>query len=481
MEIEPKENTDLLGINKNNVLNIGTDTSPKRHEDLQGPPDGGFRAYLIVLGSFLTNGLLFGVINSYSVIYTVLQNRLENENVPNSESKASLVGALTMGTTFFLSPLSGLLTAFLGLRATALLGGSIATAGLLLSSFVVNEVNALYFTYGLMYGLGASLAYTPSLAILGHYFKKYLGLVNGIVTIGSSVFTVIMPSLLEYIIKYHGLEWMFRVLAFFTVGIMLCSLLFKPTPLMIIQTPSHKHESVKSLLKTIVTVQIWKNSKYRLWALSMPVALFGYFVPYVHIKKFIEETFTDVNDNLPLQCLAITSGLGRLTFGFLADKRGINRILLQQISFYVIGALTIILPFVKSFTLLVVISLGMGLFDGAFIALIGPIAFELCGATHAAQAIGCMLGLAAPPLSVGPPIAGYIRSITKSYKIPFVLAGISPLVGATVMFSVHYQRRNSSRPESNANGHTYSPPIDTETLPTSISSSNGKINHQTAL
>ncbi|KPI94149.1 Monocarboxylate transporter 10 [Papilio xuthus] len=103
----------------------------------------------------------------------------------------------------------------------------------------------------------------------------------------------------------------------------------------------------------------------------------------------------------------------------------------------------------------------MGLFDGAFIALIGPIAFELCGATHAAQAIGCMLGLAAPPLSVGPPIAGYIRSITKSYKIPFVLAGISPLVGATVMFSVHYQRRNSSRPESNANGHTYSPPIDT--------------------
>ncbi|KPI94150.1 Monocarboxylate transporter 10 [Papilio xuthus] len=238
-----------------------------------------------------------------------------------------------MGTTFFLSPLSGLLTAFLGLRATALLGGSIATAGLLLSSFVVNEVNALYFTYGLMYGLGASLAYTPSLAILGHYFKKYLGLVNGIVTIGSSVFTVIMPSLLEYIIKYHGLEWMFRVLAFFTVGIMLCSLLFKPTPLMIIQTPSHKHESVKSLLKTIVTVQIWKNSKYRLWALSMPVALFGYFVPYVHIKKFIEETFTDVNDNLPLQCLAITSGLGRLTFGFLADKRGINRILLQQISF----------------------------------------------------------------------------------------------------------------------------------------------------
>lgn len=358
-----------------------------------------------------------------------------------------------MGTTFFLSPLSGLLTGILGLRSTAILGGSIATTGLLLSSFVVDHVDALCFTYGLMYGLGASLAYTPSLAILGHYFKKYLGLVNGIVTIGSSVFTVIMPPLLEFMINEYGLEWMFRVLSVFTAGIILCGLLFKPTPLMIILKPTRKHDNFKSLIKTIVSVQIWKKKKYRLWALSMPIALFGYFVPYVHIKKFISENFTDVNDNLPLQCIAITSGLGRLSFGYLADKRGVNRILLQQISFYVIGTLTIFLPFVKSFSLLVAISLGMGLFDGAFIALIGPIAFELCGAAHAAQAIGCMLGLAAPPLSLGPPIAGYIRSVYDSYQLPFVLAGISPLIGATVMFSIHYQGRDSNIRETEANGH----------------------------
>ena len=40
-----------------------------------------------------------------------------------------------------------------------------------------------------MFGLGAALAYTPTLAILGHYFKRYLGLVSGVVTAGSSVFT----------------------------------------------------------------------------------------------------------------------------------------------------------------------------------------------------------------------------------------------------------------------------------------------------
>lgn len=355
-----------------------------------------------------------------------------------------------MGTTFILSPLSGVLTGILGMRLTAVLGGSIATTGLVISSFLTHNVDALYFTYGVMYGMGASFAYTPSLAILGHYFKKRLGLVNGIVTIGSSVFTVIMPPLMEYMLKYYGLAWLFRLLAVFAFGVALCGLLFKPSPLMTVK-PIKEYDSCKSLLKSTIKTEIWKNRKYKFWALSMPVALFGYFVPYVHIKKFIEETFSDVNSNLPLQCIAVTSGLGRLMFGFLADKPGMDRIMLQQISFYVIGTLTIILPFVKSFPLLVALSLGMGIFDGAFIALIGPIAFELCGPAFGAQAIGCMLGLAAPPLSIGPPVAGFLYGIQNNYTIPFVLAGTSPLIGASLMFAIRFQKCRRERPE--ANGH----------------------------
>lgn len=68
------------------------------------------------------------------------------------------------------------------------------------------QVEVLYITYGLLYGIGGSLAYTPSLAILGHYFKNYLGLVNGIVTAGSSVFTMLMPFLVSYLLRECGLD-----------------------------------------------------------------------------------------------------------------------------------------------------------------------------------------------------------------------------------------------------------------------------------
>ena len=49
-----------------------------------------------------------------------------------------------------------------------------------------------------------------------------------------------------------------------------------------------------------------------------------------------------------------------------------------------------------------------GIFDGCFITMLGPIAFDLCGAAGAGQAIGFLLALCSVPLTLGPPVAGYI-------------------------------------------------------------------------
>lgn len=106
-----------------------------------------------------------------------------------------------MGTTFFVSPVSGLLTDYIGIRQTTFFGGLLASGGMLLSSFFVDNYVILCITYGVMYGLGGALAYTPSLAVLGHYFKKYLGKVNGFVAAGSSTFTIVMPYAIDAFLK----------------------------------------------------------------------------------------------------------------------------------------------------------------------------------------------------------------------------------------------------------------------------------------
>ena len=40
----------------------------------------------------------------------------------------------------------------------------------------------------------------------GHYFKRRLGLANGIVTAGSSVFTIALSFINQFILETHGVS-----------------------------------------------------------------------------------------------------------------------------------------------------------------------------------------------------------------------------------------------------------------------------------
>ncbi|KAJ3665831.1 hypothetical protein Zmor_001300 [Zophobas morio] len=52
------------------------------------PPDGGTRAWLVMVGSFFCNGILFGVINSYSVLYAEFHDILKNKGSTNPSGEA---------------------------------------------------------------------------------------------------------------------------------------------------------------------------------------------------------------------------------------------------------------------------------------------------------------------------------------------------------------------------------------------------------
>ncbi|XP_063234234.1 monocarboxylate transporter 10 [Bacillus rossius redtenbacheri] len=399
-----------------------------RRQPAEPPPDGGTHAWLVAAASFLCNGLLFGVINTYSVVYVRLHERLVLQGVPDAASKASLVGSLSIGATFFLSSVAGVLSDSVGIRATTFLGGVLAAAGLFMSSFCTEQVECLYLTYGLMFGAGASLAYTPSLAILGHYFRRYLGLVNGLVTAGSSVFTVLMTFALDALLRSTSLEATFRATSALMTLILPCALLFIP-----------RHGTTPAGARGccgLLNVAIWRRPRYLVWALVVPVALFGYFVPYVHMVEFVKLKFPESDGKLLVMCIGVTSGVGRLIFGKIADIPKVNRIFLQQISFALIGVLTMLLAATERFSLLVVIALCMGVFDGCFVSLLGPIAFELCGAQGAAQAIGFLLAFCSVPLTAGPFFAGMIFDYTGSYTAPFLLAGAPPLLGSLALFAV---------------------------------------------
>ncbi|XP_075410101.1 monocarboxylate transporter 10 [Tenrec ecaudatus] len=404
------------------------------------PPEGGW-GWLVMLAAMWCNGSVFGIQNACGVLFVSMLKTFGAEDQDKLVFKTALVSSLSMGMIFFCCPIVSVFTDLFGCRKTAVVGAAVGFVGLLSSSFV-SSIDPLYLTYGIIFACGCSFAYQPSLVILGHYFKKRLGLVNGMVTAGSSVFTILLPFLLRVLTDSLGLFNTMRVLCIFMFVLFLAGFTYRPLGATDKDsgTKGAKGASLFSRRKfsppkKVFNFAIFRVTAYAVWAVGIPLALFGYFVPYVHLMKYVNEKFKDEsNKEVLLMCIGITSGVGRLLFGRIADYvPGVKKIYLQVISFFFIGLMSMMIPLCSIFGALIAVCLIMGLFDGCFISIMAPIAFELVGDQDVSQAIGFLLGFMSVPMTVGPPIAGLLRDNLGSYDVAFYLAGIPPLVGGAVL------------------------------------------------
>ena len=128
------------------------------------------------------------------------------------------VGSLMMAMTYFMSPIAGILIDRIGIQLTALMGSITMTVGMISSAYVPS-IDYLYFTLGILFGTGTSLVYNPAIVILGQYFDKRMGIVNGIVCLGTSPATMFLPIILPKVrdgsVVYFPFRQMFGILSLF--------------------------------------------------------------------------------------------------------------------------------------------------------------------------------------------------------------------------------------------------------------------------
>nr|KAF6463103.1 solute carrier family 16 member 10 [Molossus molossus] len=258
------------------------------------PPEGGW-GWLVMLAAMWCNGSVFGVQNACGVLFVSMLKTFGSKDDDQMVFKTAWVSSLSMGMIFFCCPIASVFTDIFGCRKTAVVGAAIGFIGLLSSSFV-SSIEPLYLTYGIIFACGCSFAYQPSLVILGHYFKKRLGLVNGIVTAGSSIFTILLPYLLRVLTERVGLFYTLRVLCIFMFVLFLAGFTYRP----LIPRVRDKESGIKggnrsalfqrkkfSPPKKVFNFAIFKVTAYAVWAVGIPLALFGYFVPYVHLVSML--------------------------------------------------------------------------------------------------------------------------------------------------------------------------------------------------
>ena len=159
------------------------------------------------------------------------------------------VVSIGLGMMFLFAPVTSALCERVGCRVVAFCGGLLGVLGFVLSSFV-KDVHRLYITFGVLWGVGASMSYLPTLRSLPYWFERQvtswesfcnfvpfvsllfvslplclkikiffrfyfcrrIGLANGIVTAGSGVGTIAMGPLMQLAVNYLGWAHAARVL-----------------------------------------------------------------------------------------------------------------------------------------------------------------------------------------------------------------------------------------------------------------------------
>ncbi|KAG2462720.1 FA13C protein, partial [Polypterus senegalus] len=139
--------------------------------------DGGW-GWVIIVVSFIGQFLAYGSPHAVGVLYPEWL-----EAFGESKGKTAWVGSLVSGTGLIASPICNVFVSKFGARPVMILSGIMMGSGYILSSFAPN-IQFLFFSYGVMVGLGCGLAYAATVTIICQYFDKRRGLALGIAATG---------------------------------------------------------------------------------------------------------------------------------------------------------------------------------------------------------------------------------------------------------------------------------------------------------
>ncbi|ELT97769.1 hypothetical protein CAPTEDRAFT_62745, partial [Capitella teleta] len=191
---------------------------------LPTPPDGGW-GWMVVFGSFMIHVVADGVAYSFGVF---LPTFLEYFDSPRSET--AWLGSLMIGVTWGSGPIGSIMTNRFGCRATTCIGSILSAAAFILSIFAPN-IWFMYFSFGILAGLGLGLIYLPAIVIVTFYFEKKRSFATGLAVCGSGIGTFIFAPLSQFLVDQFGWKGAVLIEAGILLNCCVFGLLFRPLAL----------------------------------------------------------------------------------------------------------------------------------------------------------------------------------------------------------------------------------------------------------
>ncbi|KAF8920290.1 MFS general substrate transporter [Mucidula mucida] len=380
-------------------------------------PDGGLRAWLVVVGTMASTFSTFGYVNAWGAFQSYYQDTILSDSDP---SKISWIGSVQ----YSLILLPGLLTGRLFDLGYFRLPYFIASIVLIAATFLVAECKEYWqflLCQGFAIGIACGMMFGPTMGVIGHWFKHRRGIALGLSATGSSIGGTIFPIAASKLIPLVGFKWTMRIIGF----ILIFSCAISNLTLQRRLPPKHVEGGLLNLAA-------FKQASYSVYCFGSFVAFLGLYTVLTYID--VSSKFYGVSPNFSFYLVSIanaSSGFGRIVTGFAVDRVGAVNYIAPMTVFA--GVLTYAWPFAHSQASMIVIAIIYGFASGAYISSFLIPLFELGDIADIGRRTGMCMSIAAIGALAGPPISGAINSSTGGFNAVGYYAGSMIMLSVTLM------------------------------------------------
>ncbi len=339
----------------------------------------------------------------------------------------------------FASFVGGLWMRKAGPRTVAIAAGILYGAGVFLASFSAGHLGWLYFSYGVLGGIGLGLGYIVPVATLVKWFPDKRGMITGIAVAGFGAGALITAPVASRLIASVGVLKTFAVLGIVYLIAVTGSAFFMKDPPQGYNPPGWKPTAAEQKQRSTRpytlsdALRTWQW--YGLWALLFLNTCAG--ISIISQAAPMAQEITRVNAATAaglVGIISIANGLGRFLWAWFSDLIGRRWVFLAM--FLIQAVIFWILPRVNSFPTFATLAFLILLCYGGGFGTMPAFAADYFGPENVGSVYGLMLTAWGFAGLVGPTLIARIRQSTGHYSEALTIIAIVMLVSAVIPLMV---------------------------------------------
>lgn len=405
-------------------------TQNQNDDDELEYPEGGFKAYTVVFGSFMGLIPCYGLLNTLGAIETYIsENQLSNVK----SSTVSWIFSIFLFISFTSCIVSGTYFDRNGARIP-LIVGAVFTVGGLFALAQCKETYQFVLSFGITVGFGNGMVMSPLIGVVAHYFNEKRGLYSSIASTGGSIGGICFPIMLRRLFVQVGYAWTIRIFAFIVAACHILAIVFARERLPHVKSTETSIWKKALQYSNCFDYKSFKDPKFIFCTLGCTFGELSVTVAATFFISYLRAKGMSLQDGYVIVTIVNACGVpGRWLTGYLADRVGRFNVMIVSLMFAGILYFVILLPFAKHSGALYTFGAVWGFTTGSIFSLLPVCCGQISRTEEFGRRYSTMYFIVAFGTLAGVPIGGaIIRQGTSSQYNSFIIyCGVLSIAAGT--------------------------------------------------